>query len=105
MKRKPKKYSFINKKNSVYGRISTFVGILALFVFIAAIVISYMHRGDGGILVGILGVMSFIISIIGFIFGLIGFQEADRQQLYCWIGSIANAVIWLGMLGMVLAFI
>jgi hypothetical protein len=95
----------LNRKNAKGGRISLVIGILALALLIAGIVISYCKRGNGGSIVGIFGILAFGISIAGFVVGLRGFKEEDRNQFYSWIGSILNAGIWLFLAGTYLAFV
>jgi len=105
MKKKPKKYSIFNKKNSAYGRISALIALLGVIIFITALIISYMNRGNGGMIVGLLGLLTFMLSIAGFIVGMLGFKDDEKLQLFCWVGSISNAFIWLAIIGMILAFI
>ena len=48
---------------------------------------------------------AFITSIAGFIVGINSFKEENKFMMYTYIGTIANAVIWLGVLGMYLIYI
>lgn len=105
MRKKPRRYSLLNKKNSKRGRISLLIGIAAMLILLTGIVISYQNRGDAGIVVGILGIGAFAVSVAGFIVGLLGFKEEERNQMYSWLGSIVNACIWLLLAGTFLAFL
>ena len=52
-----------------------------------------------------LTLFAFITSIAGFIVGINSFKEENKFMMYTYIGTIANAVIWLGVLGMYLIYI
>ena len=105
MRKKPGRYSLLNRRNAKRGRISLLIGVAAAALLISGIVIAYRDRGEAGILVGVLGIAAFAVAVFGFIMGLLGFKEEDRRQLYSWIGSLLNAAVWLLLAGTFLAFV
>lgn len=102
--RKHRKYSLLNKKNSGPGRISFMLFLLSLSVLVAAVYMAFTMKGNAGAIVGVLGCVSLAVSIGGFVTGLVGFKDEEKRQLYSWIGSISNGVIWIVIAGMILAY-
>ena len=86
------------RKYTKGGKSSTLIAIESLLVIILAIAISVAMKGKAGIYVGLLTLFAFITSIAGF-------KEENKFMMYTYIGTIANAVIWLGVLGMYLIYI
>ena len=91
------------RKYTKGGKSSTLIAIESLLVIIFAI--SVAMKGKAGIYVGLLTLFAFITSIAGFIVGINSFKEENKFMMYTYIGTIANAVIWLGVLGMYLIYI
>ena len=89
------------RKYTKGGKSSTLIAIESLLV----IAISVAMKGKAGIYVGLLTLFAFITSIAGFIVGINSFKEENKFMMYTYIGTIANAVIWLGVLGMYLIYI
>ena len=98
--RSRRKYKFTDKRQSVGGIFSTMLGIMAVSFFLAAVFISYSHKGNGGREIGFLGIMSLFLSSIGLYIGTNSFQEEDVFYFFSWMGAIVNAVMLVGM-GMV----
>lgn len=98
MKRKIKNYKFSDKKQSPEGIISTVIALVVIVLFIAGISISFENKGEGNIIVGILGFLAFIISLVGFFVGLHSFKKEDVFYHFSYIGLIANALLCLIMI-------
>ena len=93
------------RKYTKGGKSSTLIAIESLLGIILAIAISVAMKGKAGIYVGLLTLFAFITSIAGLIVGINSFKEENKFMMYTYIGTIANAVIWLGVLGMYLIYI
>ena len=91
------KYKFTNKNNSKGGIIATVLAIVAFIMLIIGVVVSFQKEGNAGMIVGALGVGTFICTTAGLIIGLKSFYEKDKFYIYSWIGTISNAVLWIGM--------
>jgi hypothetical protein len=72
---------------------------------ISAIVISTLLKGKAGVYVGLLAFLALLLSAFGFAIGIRSFDEENRFMRYTYIGTIANAVIWIFILGMYLVFV
>lgn len=97
-----KKYKFSDKSQSIGGIFSTLFAVLAAFACVAAVWISFQHRGEGGIEIGVLGIVSVFLSGCGLYIGVRSFQEEDIFFLFSWLGSIGNSIILLGMMMLIL---
>lgn len=102
--RKHMKYSLLNKRFNVMGRISTIMALLSFVLLFGAVAMSYAFKGSAGMAVAYLGAGSFFVAIIGAITGLQGFRDKDHKMFYCWVGSLANITVFLFISGMMLAF-
>jgi len=97
-----KKYKFSDKSQSVGGIFSTLFAIFAALACAAAVWISFQHRGEGGIEIGVLGIIAIFLSGCGLYIGIKSFREEDIFFLFSWIGGIGNSIILLGMLMLIL---
>lgn len=102
--RKHMKYSLLNKRFNVMGRISTVMAVLSLALLCGSVVVSYVFKGSAGMSVAYLCAGSFFIAAIGAITGLQGFRDKDHKMFYCWVGSLSNIAVFLFISGMMLAF-
>ena len=65
----------------------------------------YTKGGKSSTLIAIESLLVIILAIARFIVGINSFKEENKFMMYTYIGTIANAVIWLGVLGMYLIYI
>ena len=93
-----KKYKFSDKSQSIGGIFSTLFALGAILACVAAVWISFQHRGEGGLEVGVLGIVAVFLSSCGLYLGIRSFQEEEIFFLFSWIGSIGNSVVLLGMM-------
>lgn len=93
-----KRYKFSDKSQSIGGIFSTLFALAAVLSCIIAVWISFQHRGEGGLEVGVLGVIAVFFSGYGLYLGIRSFQEEEIFFLFSWIGSIGNSIILLSMM-------
>ncbi|MBE5959619.1 MAG: hypothetical protein E7254_12260 [Lachnospiraceae bacterium] len=96
-KKKDKRQRIPLSKYTLGGIVSSIIAIIALLIFVAAVVISILNKGNAGIIVGIMGTLTFIISVIGFVVGIKSFNDDMKFLKYSWIGSVANLAISFGI--------
>ena len=87
------------------GKISSLMALIHLLLLAAAVGISIAKRGNAGIYIGILVFAVLISAAAGFVIGVNSFKESDKFFRYSYIGTIANAAIWIGILGIYLTYI
>ena len=54
------------------------------------------NKGNGGMIVGIVGILCFIISISGFILSWISLRKATIRYLFPTIGAVVNGLQIVG---------
>ncbi|MGN0382628.1 MAG: hypothetical protein ACI4DS_00020 [Eubacterium sp.] len=87
------------------GRISSLFAVLAFVIFVVAVAWSYRCGGNAGHIVGYLGFLAFALNLSGFIIGIKSFKEEGLWLRYSWIGTIANAIMWIGILSILLIYV
>lgn len=87
------KAKFTDKHHSVGGIISTGLGIGAVALLFLCVRNSYVMAGNGGIMLGAMGVASFFLSLSGCAIGLISFRESDKYYIFSKIGSLLCGVL------------
>lgn len=93
------------RKYTKGGKAASLIALCSLLLIILSVVISALMRGKAGIYVGLLLFISLIASAIGFGMGIKSFDEENRFMRYTYIGTIANAAIWIFVLGIYLIFV
>ena len=87
------------------GRKSSVIAGVNILLFILAVVISILKKGNAGIYVGLLMLLVMVSAIAGFVIGINSFKEENKFLKYTYIGTKTNAVIWIFILGMYLAYV
>lgn len=96
------KVKFSDRTTSVGGVISIFLGSMAIVFVLAGVVLSFMHKGNGPLVVGALGVAAFLFDAGGLAIGLLSFKESDKYYRTSIIGSMMCGIIFVFMLGIIL---
>ena len=86
------------------GRKSSVIAGVNILLFILAVVISILKKGNAGIYVGLLMLLVMVSAIVGFVIGINSFKEENKFLKYTYIFTITNAVIWIFILGMYLEY-
>ena len=92
-------------KYSKGGKISSVIALINIFLMILTISISIVKKGNAGIYVGIIMLMILVMAAVGFVVGINSFQEGNKFMRYTYIGTISNAAIWIGILGIYLIYV
>ncbi|MFQ9515732.1 MAG: hypothetical protein ACLRZ9_07870 [Eubacterium sp.] len=93
------------KKYTQGGRTASFIALCNLVVILATIGISILKKGNAGIYVGFMMLAVLVSAAAGFVIGINSFKEENKFLRFTYIGTIANAVIWIGILGIYLIFV
>lgn len=95
-----KKYSYIKKKLAVNGFYSLGVSILSLLLFAAAIYTGVRTAGNGGTVIGALGLSSFLMALMSLRFCFLSAKEEGRNRILA-IGSgvfdLIMILVWTGL--------
>lgn len=93
------------KKYTKGGKISSLIALCSQAFVVLTITISVLQRGKSGIYVGIMMLAALIAAVVGFVIGINSFKEENKFLTFTYIGTIANAVIWIGILGLYLIYV
>lgn len=92
------KYKFSDKSQTLGGTLSALMGAGSLVCLLYGIYMSFSADGNGGIIVGALGILAFILSLTGMILGLMSFKEQDKFYMMSKVGSLLCGIIFIAML-------
>lgn len=93
------------KKYTKKGRTSSLIALCNVVVIILTIIISILQKGNAGIYVGLMMLAVLISAASGFVIGINSFKEENKFLRYSYLGTIVNAAIWIGILGMYLIYV
>jgi len=83
------------------GGVAAFLmATLSAVLFLVAVIISYIFSGQGGIVLGAIGLAGLLLATVGFFIGIKSFSEKESSHRSSTIASIANgiiAIVWLGL--------
>lgn len=92
-----RKLKFSDKKHSVKGSIALIISIISIILLLVLFYLSAISSGDGGMLLGIIGMLILIFSIVGFILAYKGYKEKDVYYHGPVAGIILNGIIFLAL--------
>ena len=94
-----KGYQFSDNTNSLRGILATIVGVLGLGGFVALVVRACQLKGEGAMLLGLLGILIGILVFVGLNIGIASFQEEDTIKGFKILGIFLNSVLLIGIVG------
>ena len=95
VKRKKEVFKFSGRNHSIKGLISVIIGGITLLALIILSVISSLSGGNGGLILGIIGMVLFVISIAGFILGIKSCREKEIFYTAPVVGMVLNGLLSL----------
>lgn len=102
MSEKKIKLKFQGKKRSKRGICSMLFSLLSVGALAAASVMSGLAGGEGGIVVGYIGMGCFLAALLGFILGVLSFKEQNIRYFQPVFGSVVNGVMLVVMVSLYL---
>lgn len=93
------------KKYTKGGRTASLMAMCNVLVIILAIIIAILQKGNAGIYVGLMMFSVLISAAVGFVIGINSFKEENRFLRFSYLGTIANAAIWISILGIYLIYV
>jgi hypothetical protein len=105
-KRKKEMIHFSGRRHTRLGIISAIIGIAVVIGFLTISFISGFARGNGGFVLGIIGLLLFGLSIFGFVLSYKSFKKKDIFYRFPIIGAVSNGfMIILFLIIYILGFI
>ncbi len=86
-------FKFSGRSHSVRGIISVAAGTVTLITLLVLSVISSLSKGNGGIVLGIIGMFLFFISVAGFILGIKACREKEIYYTAPITGMVLNGIL------------
>ena len=87
------------------GRISSTIGLCNLALMSLTITMAVMENGKSGMYIGIIVILIFISALMGFVIGIRSFSEENKFYRFSYIGTILNAIIWISIILIYIAYI
>ncbi|HHV10504.1 MAG TPA: hypothetical protein GXX75_09540 [Clostridiales bacterium] len=84
---------FSGRRHTKTGIASTAIGGFVILGFLALSISSSTVRGNGGMLLGVLGILLFGLSVFGFYLSYKAFKKKDIFYRYPVIGASLNGVM------------
>ena len=93
------KYTFI-KKVAPAAKESLILSTVSLGLLVADVIISYAMKGNGGALLGAIGLFAMLVAMYGFYLGIRAISDRGTNYLITALGTIfagIMSIIWLGV--------
>ncbi|MBP5773278.1 MAG: hypothetical protein J6W35_04340 [Eubacterium sp.] len=87
------------------GRISSTIGLCNLALMSLTITMAVMENGKSGMYIGIIVILIFISALMGFVIGIRSFSEENKFYRFSYIGTVINAIIWISIILIYIAYI
>ncbi|QHQ61164.1 hypothetical protein Ana3638_10595 [Anaerocolumna sedimenticola] len=92
-KHKKEIFKFSGRSHSLKGIISVIIGSLSLISLLILSIISSLSKGNGGLIIGFIGMLLFVISITGFILGIKACREKEIYYTAPVTGMVINGFL------------
>ena len=69
------------------------IGILVVLGFITISIVSGINKGEGGLLLGIIGILLFVFAVFGFVLSYKEMKKRDIYYRFPMIGIITNGIM------------
>ena len=89
-KRKTEMIHFSGRRHTKTGIISMMIGIGVVIGFLTISFISGLKRGEGGLILGAVGISLFYLSVLGLVLSYQAFKKKDIFYRFPIIGAFLN---------------
>jgi hypothetical protein len=93
-----KEIHFSGRRHAKTGVAATIVGGVSVLGFLTLSILSGVAGGQGGLVIGIIGILLFALSIFGFVLSYRTFQKKDIFYRFPIIGALLNGFMSILML-------
>lgn len=93
------KYGQTPLRHARKGVYSCCYAAVVAMLLLLMISISFIGKGEVGILIGFVGLGTIALSCMGLVLGFRGLKERDKNYITCKVGIGVNAAILLGLIG------
>lgn len=96
------KVKFSDRHISVGGVLSIGLGSIAIALVLSGIVLSFLHQGEGPLVVGAMGIAAVLFDVAGLVIGLLSFKESDKYYKTSIVGSMMCGIFLVMLIGIIL---
>lgn len=93
MKRKKDNFKFSGRSHSVRGFISVILAVISLLSILVSSILSALSHGQGGLILGFVGITAFFVSLVGFVLGIKACQEKEIYYIAPITGMTSNGIL------------
>lgn len=87
-KKKRRNYKFSDKTHPVFGLLSFGFGLAAFLIIIITSFLSFRAKGEGGILIGLLGFGAMLLSVSGVVLSIIALRGKEIHYRFPVMGGV-----------------
>lgn len=91
------KYGQTPLRHARKGVYSCIYGVVVCILLFLMLIISYVSKGEVGVIFGLIGLGTLVLALMGLLLGLRGFRERNKNYTTCKVGIGMNSMILLGM--------
>lgn len=84
---------FSGRRHTKTGIFSTVIGCTSILGFLTVSILSGAAGGNGGLLLGVVGLLLFALSVFGFVMSYRSFQKKDIFYRFPLVGGILNGLM------------
>ncbi len=98
IRRKKEMIHFSGRRHTKLGICSMIIGIVSIIGLAIASIFSGLSRGQGGFVLGIVGLGLFALSVFGFVLSYKAFKKKDIFYRFPIIGAVLNGIMTILLL-------
>lgn len=94
------KFRFVSKPVASGGRLSIALAAVSGGIMVASMIISFIYGGNGGSILGALGLCAILLAGYGFVLGIKGLNERKVAHMMSFIGTVTSGlavILWLAI--------
>ena len=84
-------YSFVEKKHSENGIISTLLGAGSLITLVVLLLLAFFMKGTAPYWIGAIGFTGIAMALCGLSYGFASFRDECKYGFFCKFGTIVSA--------------
>lgn len=93
--KKKERLQFSGRRHTHIGIWSAVIGILDLIGFIVVSIVSSFYGGEGGLILGVVGLLLFALALIGFILSCKAIRQRDVYYRFPIMGITLNGIMMI----------
>ncbi|MDF2536999.1 MAG: putative rane protein [Herbinix sp.] len=98
LKRNKDMIHFSGRRHTKLGICSALIGIIVVLTFLTISVISGTLHGNGGFLLGVIGICLFPLAVFGFVLSYKAFKQKDIFYRFPMVGALLNGCMTVFLL-------